>query len=87
MVGMQVTLGISTLLLYVPVNLAAAHQAGSLTLFTICLWFRHCIRKGNVPVHVPMPRPVGMGQAQRAYHTMRAVKAKPHTMTKEAQSN
>jgi len=36
---LQVTLGISTLLTYVPVPLAASHQAGALTLYTIALWF------------------------------------------------
>lgn len=35
----QVTLGISTLLYFVPTELAASHQAGSLTLLTMALWF------------------------------------------------
>ncbi len=35
---LQVFLGISTLLLVVPVPLAAAHQAGALVLFTAALW-------------------------------------------------
>lgn len=34
----QVALGVSTLLLVVPVPLAAAHQAGALALFTAALW-------------------------------------------------
>lgn len=34
----QVTLGISTLLFYVPTNLAASHQAGALALFTVSLF-------------------------------------------------
>ena len=34
----QVALGISTLLLVVPIPLAAAHQAGALALFTAALW-------------------------------------------------
>jgi cytochrome c oxidase assembly protein subunit 15 len=38
---LQVTLGISTLLLHVPVPLAAAHQAGALLLFTAALYVRH----------------------------------------------
>ena len=38
MVVIQVALGISTLLLVVPVSLAAAHQAGALLLFTIMLF-------------------------------------------------
>jgi len=36
--AVQITLGISTLLLVVPVPLAAAHQAGALLLFTTALW-------------------------------------------------
>ncbi|KAI8924692.1 COX15/CtaA family [Entophlyctis helioformis] len=40
----QVTLGISTLLYLVPVPLAAAHQAGSLTLLTTSLWLMHTLR-------------------------------------------
>jgi len=43
MAAVQVSLGISTLLLYVPIPLAAAHQAGSLTLFSIALVLRHLI--------------------------------------------
>ncbi len=38
---LQMTLGISTLLLAVPVPLAAAHQAGALVLLTAMLWVRH----------------------------------------------
>lgn len=34
----QVTLGITTLLMFVPVALAAAHQAGAVVLFTMALW-------------------------------------------------
>eukprot|EP00465_Bigelowiella_longifila_P001732 CAMPEP_0185252280 /NCGR_PEP_ID=MMETSP1359-20130426/1422_1 /TAXON_ID=552665 /ORGANISM="Bigelowiella longifila, Strain CCMP242" /LENGTH=228 /DNA_ID=CAMNT_0027834407 /DNA_START=105 /DNA_END=791 /DNA_ORIENTATION=- len=40
----QVSLGISTLLLHVPVPLASAHQMGSLTLLTLSLWFAHTLR-------------------------------------------
>ncbi len=40
----QVSLGISTLLLFVPVALAAAHQAGALAVFTIVLWLNHALR-------------------------------------------
>lgn len=35
----QVSLGIATLLYYVPTELAATHQAGSLTLLTMAIWF------------------------------------------------
>ncbi|MGH8193261.1 MAG: COX15/CtaA family protein [Woeseiaceae bacterium] len=40
----QVTLGISTLLLVVPIALAAAHQAGALVLFTVALYLCHGLR-------------------------------------------
>jgi heme a synthase len=42
--GLQIALGISTLLLVVPVALAAAHQAGAMLLFTIALWTAHALR-------------------------------------------
>lgn len=42
---LQVTLGISTLLLYVPVSLGVAHQAGALMLFTSVLALLHALRK------------------------------------------
>src|SRR5262249_50944410 len=38
---LQIALGISTLLLAVPVPLAATHQAGALTLFAVSLWNCH----------------------------------------------
>ena len=38
---LQVGLGISTLLLHVPVSLAATHQAGALLLLTIALYTYH----------------------------------------------
>ncbi len=40
----QVSLGISTLLLVVPVPLALAHQTGALTLFTLALCLAHTVR-------------------------------------------
>jgi len=45
MLFIQVTLGISTLLLHVPVALAASHQGGALLLFTIVLFVAHQIRR------------------------------------------
>ena len=42
--AIQVSLGISTLLYLVPVPLAAAHQAGSLTLLSVALWLVHTLR-------------------------------------------
>lgn len=38
---LQITLGICTLLYYVPVPLAAMHQAGALTLLSFALWLGH----------------------------------------------
>lgn len=43
MAAVQVTLGISTLLLYVPIPLAAAHQAGSLVLLTLTTALAHSL--------------------------------------------
>jgi heme a synthase len=40
----QATLGISTLLLVVPIRLAAAHQAGAVLLLTAAIVFRHTLR-------------------------------------------
>jgi heme A synthase len=44
MLIVQISLGISTLLLGVPVVLAAAHQAGALLLFTAALLTHHEVR-------------------------------------------
>lgn len=38
---MQVVLGVSTLLTYVPVPLAASHQSGSLILLSLAVWLSH----------------------------------------------
>lgn len=38
---LQAALGISTLILQVPLLLALAHQAGALVLFTLTVWFAH----------------------------------------------
>jgi heme A synthase len=43
----QVTLGVTTLLTYVPVPLGAAHQAGALTLFTAVLALMHAVRPAH----------------------------------------
>ncbi|XP_075468421.1 heme A synthase COX15 isoform X2 [Ascaphus truei] len=42
---MQVTLGISTLLLYVPTSLAATHQSGSLALLSMAIWLMNELRR------------------------------------------
>lgn len=40
----QATLGVATLLTYVPPALGAAHQAGALTVFTVLLGLLHAVR-------------------------------------------
>lgn len=45
----QVSMGIATLLWYVPTHLAACHQAGALTLLTVALWLTNELRKPLVP--------------------------------------
>jgi heme a synthase len=52
MVGIQVTLGISTLLMYVPVHLAATHQFGSLLLLTVTSLAAHSMK--GIPMS-PLP--------------------------------
>ena len=47
MATLQVVLGVSTLLLVVPVWLGAAHQAGALLLLTATLWALHAVRPGE----------------------------------------
>ncbi len=44
-VALQVILGISTLVLVVPIPLAAAHQAGAVLLLTAAIVFRHTLRR------------------------------------------
>ena len=44
-VWLQVALGITTLLTYVPVSLGSAHQAGALTLFSVVLALMHSLRR------------------------------------------
>ena len=43
----QVALGISTLLLVVPVPLAALHQAGAVAMFLSAVWLAHELRPGG----------------------------------------
>ena len=43
---LQVTLGITTLMTYVPPSLGSAHQAGALTLFSLVLALMHTLRRG-----------------------------------------
>lgn len=43
----QFALGLSTLLLYVPIPLAAAHQGGALLLLTALIWATHAVRRAE----------------------------------------
>ncbi len=47
-VALQVTLGVSTLLLVVPIPLAVAHQANAVILLTAAIVFRHSLRRGKI---------------------------------------
>ena len=42
---MQVALGVTTLLTFVPTPTAAMHQSGSLALLSFALWFSHELRR------------------------------------------
>jgi hypothetical protein len=46
MLALQLALGISTLLLGVPVALGAMHQAGAMVLFALMLWTTHAVGHG-----------------------------------------
>ncbi|RIA86357.1 cytochrome C oxidase assembly protein cox15 [Glomus cerebriforme] len=48
--GLQITLGISTLIYMVPIPLASAHQAGSLTLLSTALWLVHAMKKMPIKI-------------------------------------
>ena len=54
---LQVALGISTLLLAVPIPLAAAHQAGAVLLLTAAIVFRHALR-GAAVIYAGAPAPI-----------------------------
>jgi cytochrome c oxidase assembly protein subunit 15 len=45
--GLQFALGVSTLLLVVPIPLAAMHQAGAVLLLTGAIVFRHSLRRSR----------------------------------------
>jgi cytochrome c oxidase assembly protein subunit 15 len=45
--ALQATLGISTLVLKVPIALAAAHQAGAVLLLACALWTAHVVRRAG----------------------------------------
>jgi heme a synthase len=46
--ALQFALGVATLLLIVPIPLAAAHQAGAVLLLTTAIVFRHSLRRGKL---------------------------------------
>ena len=50
---MQVGLGITTLLLYVPVPVAALHQAGALVTLSTALWYSHELKFLKILKHLP----------------------------------
>eukprot|EP01091_Cochliopodium_minus_P013288 TRINITY_DN4245_c0_g1_i1.p1 TRINITY_DN4245_c0_g1~~TRINITY_DN4245_c0_g1_i1.p1 ORF type:complete len:459 (-),score=96.61 TRINITY_DN4245_c0_g1_i1:32-1408(-) len=49
-VSLQVALGISTLLTFVDIRLAATHQSGSLTLLSFILWLLHDLRRIKIRI-------------------------------------
>ena len=49
MLALQVALGIATLLLLVPIPLAAAHQGGAVLLVTAALLANHALRAHPTP--------------------------------------
>jgi heme a synthase len=55
--ALQVALGIATLLLVVPVPLAAAHQAGAVLLLTAAIYLRHTLRVA-APMDATEPAPI-----------------------------
>ncbi|XP_028771490.1 cytochrome c oxidase assembly protein COX15 isoform X2 [Neltuma alba] len=58
MAALQVTLGVSTLLSYVPVSLGTAHQAGALTLMTLMLLLNHTVRRPSLSLLKSLPQVV-----------------------------
>ncbi|XP_062081373.1 cytochrome c oxidase assembly protein COX15-like [Humulus lupulus] len=56
MAGLQVTLGISTLLSFVPVSLGSAHQAGALTLMSLMILLIHTLRKPSPSLLKSLPK-------------------------------
>jgi len=50
---LQVTMGITTLLLYVPVPVAAAHQSGALATLSLAMWLAHDLRLARLARHLP----------------------------------
>ncbi|KAG6436379.1 hypothetical protein SASPL_101276 [Salvia splendens] len=55
MAALQVTLGVTTLLSYVPVSLGSAHQAGALTLLTFMILLNHTLRRPSLQLLKTLP--------------------------------
>jgi cytochrome c oxidase assembly protein subunit 15 len=49
----QVGLGITTLLLYVPVPIAALHQSGAMVTLSMALWLSHELKLMKFLKHIP----------------------------------
>merc|ERR1712107_698939 len=50
---LQVAMGITTPLLYVPVPVAAAHQSGALATLSLAMWLAHEMRLAKIVKHIP----------------------------------
>jgi len=50
---MQVAMGVTTLLLYVPVPVAAAHQSGALMTLSIAMWLAHEMKLAKMVKYIP----------------------------------
>lgn len=55
--NIQASLGITTLLSCTPLHLAAAHQAGALTVLASSMWTAHSLRFARVPSTMPSAGP------------------------------
>ena len=52
-VCVQVCLGVCTLLLYVPVHLAAMHQSGALATLSVAMWTPHDMKFMKIMKAIP----------------------------------
>ena len=68
----QATLGITTLLYYVPISLAAAHQVGSLVVLTSGIYLAHSLRYAR-PAFVRVGQAAGKSSASRQVAMAKAV--------------
>jgi cytochrome c oxidase assembly protein subunit 15 len=55
--GLQIVLGIVTLLSQAPVALAALHQATAVALYAASVWHAHALRARPMPLSAPVPDP------------------------------